>query len=148
MFGMLIAVCIVLWNGLMGGSSSLPWEGGVISALGFLWIWYWGWGVFRLIMQALVACGISVGGGAIGGRKAGVLGALGGATLGAAGEALIIALSSIGSVLLIGGVYLIQIAAVPGVAFGQWNTAYLAGGGIVLLIGLLMNRSSLSSSDD
>jgi len=144
---MFIAVCLVLWSGATG-SAELAWETGVIGALSFLWIWYWGWGIVRLLFAGLAALGITVGGGAAGGKAAGVLGALGGAAVGAAGGAFLIAKMVVGSVLLIGGVHLLELAAMPGVAFADWNGTYLAAGGIVLLIGLIMSQPSSSSSSN
>ena len=144
MLGIVIAVVVAAWTVIIGGHTM---EAGFLSATGFLWVWYWIWtvvvGVFVAGMM-LVATGVMTfaAADAMGSKIGGFLGFAAGGAL----SILVATLVMISRVLLLGGTYLLMTSGTSEMAFAQFNTNKLIFGTLLLVVGLVISKSSSSSS--
>lgn len=118
-----------------------------VSAINFLFWWYIITSIILMIIYLLIALIITgtltCAGGKRGGVWGGILGFLGGGVL----SGLIIILGIIARGLLIVGTYLLKNSLVLNPdGSGQWIITKLIIGGLLLVIGLIMNKNSSSSS--
>lgn len=143
MLGIVIAAVVAAWTTFIGGHSM---EAGFLSATGFLWVWYWIW----TIVVAFIAAGIMlVATGAMtlaGAESFGKVGGFLGFAAGGALSALVLVLVMISRALLLGGTYLLMTSGTPEMAFSQFSTNKLIFGTLLLVIGLVISKSSSSSS--
>lgn len=143
MLGIVIAVIVAAWATFISGHSM---EAGFLSATGFLWVWYCIWTVVIALIAAgimLVATGVMTFAGA---ESLGKVGGFLGFAAGGALSALILIMVMVSRALLLGGTYLLMTSGAPEMAFAQFNTNKLIFGTLLLVIGLVMSKSSSSSS--
>lgn len=147
MLGIIIALVLAAWDALVANGTLVT---AFFSAVDFLWVWYWIWTVVLGVFIGVMVLVITVGGGIAGAdrlTRSRWLGGMVGLTAGGAISALIIVLTGIRSALLLIGVYLLKTAGNVGmVNFNEFDTKKLIFGSLLLLIGLILSRSSKSSS--
>lgn len=145
MLGIVIAVIVAAWTVFFGGHTM---EAGFLSATGFLWMWYWIWTVVIGIFVAgmiLVATGVMtfVAADHIGSKLGGFLGFVAGGTL----SVLVVTVVMISRALLLGGTYLLMTSGTAQMSFAEFSTNKLIFGTLLLVVGLVMSKSTSSSSD-
>ena len=146
MFGIVIAIIVAAWTVFISGHTM---EAGFLSGMGFLWVWYWIWTIVigaLLVTMMLVATGALTfaSADAMGSKVGGLLGFVGGGAL----SILVIAIVMISRALLLGGTYLLMTAGTPEMHFADFNTNNLIFGTLLLVVGLVMSKSTGSSSSD
>ena len=109
------------------------------------------WGIVTLCVMGIFALiaflGLSLGGAVAGGEAGGVVGAIFGGLAGVAGggllAVLLVARTIVRFALLIGGVYMLHLSYL---GHDHWDTKKMVIGAIAMGIGLLVSRTSKSSS--
>ncbi len=145
MLGIVIAVIIAAASAVIGGHTM---EAAFLSGLGFLWVWYWIWAIVTLVVIGLIMLAVMAGTTILGAGALGWVGGFLGLAGGAAMSALAIVLVSINNALLLGGTYLLMTAGTSTMTFAEFSTNKLIFGTLLLVIGLVMSRSSSSSSSN
>lgn len=150
MFGIVIAVLVAAWAVFIGNSNM---EAGFLSAVGFLWVWYWIWTVvigliFLVVMLGATGALTLAGADSARSRLGGLFGGMLGFAAGGALSILVIGVVMISRALLLGGVYLLMTSGSPQMSFTEFSTNKLIFGTLLLVLGLVMSKSSSSSSSD
>ncbi len=143
MLGVFIALIIAGWKYFISHQAA---EVVFLSATNFLFWWFIITtiilAVIYLILTVLIALGITVAGAKSGGVIGGILGFLGGSVL----NVILLIVFVVARGLLIFGVYLVHHSLTMTGGTPEWNVGKLILGIVLFLIGLIMNKSSKSSS--
>jgi len=143
MLGVFIALLIAGWKHFISHQAA---EAIFLSATHFLLWWFIITtiilAVIYLILTILIALGITVAGAEKGGVIGGILGFLGGSAL----NFLILIVFAVARGLLIFGISLVHNSLIMTDGTPEWNVGKLILGIVLFIIGLIMNKSSKSSS--
>lgn len=147
MLGIIIATLIATWTVFMSKATMVA---GFLAATHFLWIWYWIWtvviGIYVVILMLVMMGAFTISGaGAM--LRSRWLGGLAGLMVGGGLSVFIFVMTSVTRALLLVGTYLLMTAGNVGMkSFSEFDSTRLIFGGILLLLGLIMSRSSSSNS--
>lgn len=147
MLGIVIAALIAAWTVFMSKATMVS---GFLAAAHFLWIWYWIWtaviGVIVVVIMLVITGAFTIGG-ADTMLRSRWLGGLAGLMVGGGFSIFILVMTSVTRALLLVGTYLLMTAGSAGMkSFNEFDSTKLIFGGSLLLLGLILSRSSSSRS--